>query len=217
MGLDMYLYAERNVDRARIPDIGAPDDEDGTYVSGWDHTNAADVAIFRALLEASELGGLKTDDSPHALVLPVNDDTVNVRLCAAYWRKANQIHAWFVSNVQDGIDECQLSPVTREQLETLRDTCIRVIEKSQLADGIVRNGQTWQAGEEGWKDNLELGKIVIDPAVAEEHLPTQGGFFFGSTDYNEWYVQDLVHTVDAITRVLASAPTDATFSYRSSW
>ncbi len=25
---------------------------------------------------------------------------------AAYWRKANQIHDWFVKNVQDGEDNC---------------------------------------------------------------------------------------------------------------
>lgn len=32
----------------------------------------------------------------------------------AYWRKANQIHDWFVKNVQDGIDECQEAYVPRE-------------------------------------------------------------------------------------------------------
>ena len=25
---------------------------------------------------------------------------------AAYWRKANQIHNWFVENIQDGEDDC---------------------------------------------------------------------------------------------------------------
>ena len=31
---------------------------------------------------------------------------VNVDVTCAYWRKANQIHAWFVDNVQQGNDDC---------------------------------------------------------------------------------------------------------------
>ena len=36
-----------------------------------------------------------------------------------YWRKANAIHKWFVDNVQEGVDECQESWVTRENLVSL--------------------------------------------------------------------------------------------------
>lgn len=36
-----------------------------------------------------------------------------------YWRKANAIHNWFVENVQNGIDECQDSHVSREKLAEL--------------------------------------------------------------------------------------------------
>ena len=35
-----------------------------------------------------------------------------------YWRKANQIHNWFVENVQDGEDDCCYhNEVTKEYLE----------------------------------------------------------------------------------------------------
>jgi hypothetical protein len=37
----------------------------------------------------------------------------------AYWRKFNALHAWFVRNCQDGIDECQKSEVTKDKLEIL--------------------------------------------------------------------------------------------------
>jgi len=37
----------------------------------------------------------------------------------AYWRKANQVHNWFVKNVQDGVDECQKSDVSYDQLMVL--------------------------------------------------------------------------------------------------
>lgn len=48
---------------------------------------------------------------------------------AMYWRKANAIHAWFVENVQDGIDDCGQFFVGREKLEELILTIERVLEK----------------------------------------------------------------------------------------
>lgn len=34
-------------------------------------------------------------------------------------------------------------------------------------------------------------KVLADHSLAEELLPTQSGFFFGGTDYNEWYFKDI--------------------------
>lgn len=50
-----------------------------------------------------------------------------------YWRKANQIHNWFVENVQDGIDDCSYhNEVTKEILEELLDICQRVLDGCEL-------------------------------------------------------------------------------------
>ena len=45
-----------------------------------------------------------------------------------YWRKANQIHNWFVKNVQDGKDKCQESYVEHSQLLKLREACSKVLK-----------------------------------------------------------------------------------------
>lgn len=55
-------------------------------------------------------------------------DVESVRCLAAYWRKANSIHKWFVDNCQDGKDECQESDVSREDLVKLRDLCQKTID-----------------------------------------------------------------------------------------
>jgi hypothetical protein len=34
-------------------------------------------------------------------------------------------------------------------------------------------------------------KVLADHSLAEELLPTTSGFFFGSTDYDEWYFKDV--------------------------
>ena len=44
------------------------------------------------------------------------------------WRKANQIHGWFVKNIQDNNDDCERYEVTQEQLLILRDVCLKALE-----------------------------------------------------------------------------------------
>jgi hypothetical protein len=46
-------------------------------------------------------------------------------------------------------------------------------------------------------------KIVLaDNTLAEELLPTQDGFFFGPTDYDDWYFKNLQRTIDMCEPVL---------------
>jgi len=45
----------------------------------------------------------------------------------AYWRKANQIHRWFVENVQEGKDDCREYYVSLEQLKKLVELCETVL------------------------------------------------------------------------------------------
>ncbi len=50
-----------------------------------------------------------------------------------YWRKVNAIHSWFVENCQNGIDECQESYVSREQLEELASICEEVVKTKDVS------------------------------------------------------------------------------------
>jgi len=48
-------------------------------------------------------------------------------------------------------------------------------------------------------------------------LPTASGFFFGSTDIDEYYWEDLQDTIDGVTKVLEDFPEDFYFEYQASW
>jgi len=54
-----------------------------------------------------------------------------------YWRKANAIHAWFVENVQNGVDDCREYSVEREQLEELMNLCASVIADPDRAGELL--------------------------------------------------------------------------------
>ena len=61
--------------------------------------------------------------------------------------------------------------------------------------------------------------VIEQPAMASNVLPTQMGFFFGSYDYDEWYMEDMKNTVQQLDQVLASVGPDTwtDFIYRASW
>ena len=47
---------------------------------------------------------------------------VHVSVNAAYWRKVNAVHKWFVDNVQNGEDDCDEYYVSHDQLKELLTT-----------------------------------------------------------------------------------------------
>ena len=135
-----------------------------------------------------------------------------------YWRKANQIHKWFVENVQDGIDDCDYHrEVTEDDLEELLSICQTVLESCELVPSQIENGYSFD--ENGNKVyNYVDGLAVQDSSVAEKLLPTEGGFFFGGTSYDEWYVDDIKNTIKIITNVLESTDFEKEMIYyRASW
>jgi hypothetical protein len=101
---------------------------------------------------------------------------------AAYWRKANAIHAWFVRNVQNNDDDCGYYELTQEHLQNLVQLCNKVLET---------------------KDTTLL--------------PPQGGFFFGSTDVDDWYWADVKRTIEQVSNILDKDWSKHRFFYHSSW
>jgi hypothetical protein len=133
-----------------------------------------------------------------------------------YWRKANAIHKWFVDTVQDGVDDCGSYEVSKNDLEQLLYICKLVKEHSRLGKGWVKTGEKYS--ENGWLPVYEEGECVIDSTIAETYLPTQSGFFFGGTEYDQYYFEDIDLTIKIITDVLESTDFDKEIIiYSSSW
>ena len=132
----------------------------------------------------------------------------------AYWRKANAIHNWFINNCsENGEDNCQEIYVNREKLEELLKTVNLVLKSSKLVKGRVYNGTRHENGKtiKIYEDGLVMDKTEI----AKELLPTQEGFFFGDTDYDEYYYRDLLDTKEMLEKILKEV--DGDFYYQASW
>lgn len=133
-----------------------------------------------------------------------------------YWRKANHIHNWFVENVQGGKDDCKSYEVSEEQLTRLLETCKKVVTACELIPGRVTNGYSYRNGVR--TSIYEDGLVIKDASVARKLLPTCSGFFFGSTEYDVYYLRDIEYTIETVESVLEETDFDtyAVF-YHSSW
>jgi hypothetical protein len=98
MGLDQTLWAQK-------------------YIGGYEFVSQEEQSQFKSIVDAVNAGDIV--DPVHRLV--------SVRVTAIQWRKASQIHKWFVDNVQDGRDDCKSYWVAWQQLKELRDLCDEVL------------------------------------------------------------------------------------------
>lgn len=102
----------------------------------------------------------------------------------AYWRKANQIREWFNSYLENGVENCEHTLVSKEDLEQLLEDCKKVLE---------------------------------DHTLAEDLLPTSSGFFFGSTDYDDEYFEELEETVKMLEQILKETDFENEDIYYYEW
>jgi hypothetical protein len=80
------------------------------------------------------------------------------------WRKANQIHRWMEEHVVPGGGHLENVVRYRVHPEQLMELYTAVCA------------------------------VLDDPAQATRLLPTQQGFFYGPTEYDDWYLQELAET-----------------------
>lgn len=159
------------------------------YVSGIDYSTKNGEFVFN---DNPELDTIIN-------IIGLNRDDLEPELPSAVigvkvlqWRKANAIHEWFVQNVQRGEDDCREYYVSRERLEDLLATL----------------GQALQARESGDDTGMTVDDI----------LPTQSGFFFGGTEYDDYYWSEVERTYEAINALLNNPKfDDFDFEYSSSW
>lgn len=218
MGLDMYL--NRSYFKYRKAD--------GTFSTNWDDCKI-DMYGRSNRVTFSEMVG--------------------------YWRKANHIHKWFVDNVQKGKDDCNEYYVSIQKLHQLRDTCFDILSKLHGVEIRVpkKDVEKFKDANTKFYGNSKIQRIIIDVNNLETvksltgyhtltksqiekcgchiSLPRQDGFFFGSREYDGWYLCSLVDTIEMLDELfkkhdendkkikenITTPGTYFEYSYQASW
>lgn len=105
-----------------------------------------------------------------------------------YWRKANQIRRWFVEHLNDFDPSDNLGEYDVSR-EVLQD----------LID--------------------DIDYVLEDESIerAEEVMPTGSGFFFGNTEYDEYYFDSLRYTRERIQEILDTTSEEDEIYYTEWW
>lgn len=106
----------------------------------------------------------------------------------AYFRKVNFLLPFF------GYEEnCSDLEIEKCQVEDIVDVCTRILEI---------------------KENQGIDEAV---KIADEELATEGGFFFGSTEYDECYFNDVEDVLNKFTIILNETDWDNETVYMHCW
>ena len=71
-----------------------------------------------------------------------------------------------------------------------------------------------------------VAKVITNPELAKELLPTQAGFFFGDTEYSEYYIYDLKEYIRQADEIISDYENeiangtdkyDLDYTYQASW
>ena len=111
-----------------------------------------------------------------------------------YWRKANEIHRFFLDRCTDNGNEWEYNGrdivVSEEVLTELLNICQELLKLK--------------------------GKKFKEEA--KKKLPTSQGFFWGSYEYDKWYRQDLRNTIKILKSLdLPSKDYNIDFIYNANW
>lgn len=191
MGLDMYLFKETKADRAKRK---AFEQKERALNEKW-------TPIFKAMPKI-EFKPWEVDHSKMTPEQESNYKTMDAEYNAlrdsrdfkfeevAYWRKFNALHGYIVRTFAAGVDECQ--EITIGGADRLM-TVINALEDTF--------------------DRLKLNDYD------DEYLPVHpvGGFFFGSTEVDEWFVSDVSKAIDTLQCIYDSMTDDDLLVYQASW
>jgi hypothetical protein len=171
-----------------------------TYVKNWEHT----PDNLKHKITIKKGGKVVKDINPNKISHIIEE--------VAYWRKFNALHNWFVQNCNDGVDDCKLVHIDIEKISLLVDNLKEVkasLDSSPKVIAKVQNG--WVNGDDIYADV----EVFEKTDVADDLFPTASGFFFGGVEYDNYYYNSLVETLEIFEGILAEKGGD--YYYQASW
>lgn len=117
-----------------------------------------------------------------------------------YMRKANAIRKWFADNLDNFIDNGTTN-IPKEKFKAIIDIMFDTIELGgifNIYNRYVKNNCECKNERYNLFDDCEKfvenggEKYKLFCETAQKLFPTSDGFFFGSTDYDDWYIYQLI-------------------------
>jgi len=146
-----------------------------TYVKQWDHQSVEEKFEVTVTKGGNEYESIKS-----SRVKYIEEEV-------AYWRKANQIHNWFVQNVQDGVDDCKEYYVGIDDVMNLLDACKQVKDDNSKAEELLPSASGFFFGnveyDEWYFNDIDYTIEVLEGLLKETYKTKDGKEYFTGEIY----------------------------------
>lgn len=172
-----------------------------TYVKNWEHT----APEYRHKIVVRKDGKIRKDIKPERISYIIEQ--------VGYWRKFNALHGWLVQNCANGEDNCQEIYVSKKMMDELLNILLKV-------KSLMDNSEKKTLTAKDWNDkDYEYEVYECEDEVRKLLSPTEG-FFFGDSNIDEYYKEQVEYTIDLMKNLLKEIKQDDYFStifYQASW
>lgn len=131
-----------------------------------------------------------------------------------FWHNENEL-VDKISNEFPELCGAKVKEISAEAMYWRKSNAIHKWFVDNVQNGVDDCG-TYEVSREQLSDLLQTIIMVLEERDAS-YLPTQAGFFFGNTDINNRYWEDLKSTKDRLEKLLAQEMPGWWFEYHSSW
>lgn len=135
-----------------------------------------------------------------------------------YFRKVNCLLPFFGYE-----DNLSIHPIEKCQIEELVSIAKELLKEHHAINSSILS---YKEILEVYKDDKKKTKEIQEKItalwanfaeIASKKLPTTSGFFFGYTEYKEWYVNDLTEIVNVFEEILNSTDFDIDQIFMYCW
>ena len=146
------------------------------------------------------------------------DMYLNAKRCLSEYNEIDAPVKTAVNEAVGGVFKGKIHEIKAEVAYWRKANAIHAWFVENVQDGEDNCGEYW-VSKDKLKELLDTVKKVLDNnSLAQELLPPKSGFFFGETEIDEWYIQQLEYTNDTISELLEIDDKEGwDFYYQSSW
>lgn len=226
MGLDMYISKNKCVDHDRDSRERTIKIKEVIYLRKANQIHKYFVDNFGGGVDECQEIGIEIDD-----IKNLND------ICKRIVKESKLADGWVYYEYN-----CSRRVPKDKAIELAVKKDLRFVNAGGVAPSDIKVGDyLW--GSETSADKVEeieeqddefyircgsecVAKVITNPELAQAELPTQAGFFFGDTNYNEYYLDDLKEYIRQADEVIADYENeiangtdkfDIDYTYQASW
>lgn len=250
MGLDMNIYKRTHIGGyggKKVKIIAESEDGEQTEIEQGQYgmTLERDVLYLRKANQIhnwfveNKGGGI---DECQDMYLDIDDIKTLLNLCKEVKAKAKLGRGLIAGGTISGCDNHKVilvKPNSEEISKIEKFEVIDTIDSDNLKAGdwyidtesdspaFYNDKQNYmKKTSDGWLQVYTFGRTITNPQEIAELLPTQEGFFFGSTDYDEYYLQDIDCAIEQLEDIVKDYEEyldagynayDIDYVYRASW